>query len=419
MPVLDNAHALVVGIADYTTIRRLPKVKDADHVAALLVDPERCGYSKDNVTLLLDQDATKSKLLAALDSLKQRCNADSTVLVYFSGHGGRIKNGPRAGQYLLPVDTVYPDDDDLARTSLSGDDFTAILNSIPARKLLVILDCCHAGGIGETKDLTASDGNFRVGLPESYLDVLKAGRGRAILASSRSTEVSYVRPNATYGVFTHHLLDGLSGGAQGPGGVIRVCDLFDFVQRSIVQDQPDQHPVFKAEIEENFPVALYRGGKAPAPALKTTATDDRFCYDVFLSYRHVDPDKTWVRKTLYPRLKAEGLKVCLDVVDFRLGEPVINEMERAVAQSRYTTAVLTPAYLSSNFTDFENVIAQHLGLEQSQRRFLGLLREPCTPRLGIRALFYLDMSDDDEFDLGVARLAAQLREPPDRTPLAT
>ena len=81
-------------------------------------------------------------------------------------------------------------------------------------------------------------------------------------------------------------------------------------------------------------------------------------------------------------------------------------MERAVVESRYTMAVLTPAYLTSNFTDFENVIAQHLGLEQSQRRFLGLLREPCKPRLGIRALYYLDMTDDDEFDLGIARLAA-------------
>jgi hypothetical protein len=36
--------------------------------------------------------------------------------------------------------------------------------------------------------------------------------------------------------------------------------------------------------------------------------EDGFKYDVFLSYRQQDPDKTWVRKTLYPRLKAEGLK---------------------------------------------------------------------------------------------------------------
>ncbi len=46
-------------------------------------------------------------------------------------------------------------------------------------------------------------------------------------------------------------------------------------------------------------------------------------------------------------------------------------------------------------------------------------KEPCMPRLGIRALYYLDMTDDDEFNLGVARLAAQLREPPDRKPAAT
>jgi hypothetical protein len=82
-------------------------------------------------------------------------------------------------------------------------------------------------------------------------------------------------------------------------------------------------------------------------------------------------------------------------------------------------AVLTPAYLSSNFTDFENVLAQHLGLEQSQRRLIGVLREPCTPRLGLRALYYLDMTDDAEFDLGVARLAAQLRDPPERKAAAT
>ena len=197
--------------------------------------------------------------------------------------------------------------------------------------------------------------------------------------------------------------------------MIRILDLYTYVQEKVVADQPNQRPVLKVELEENYPIGLYRGGKPPAPA-PVERPADKFTYDVFLSYRNQDPDKTWVRKTLYPRLKTEGLKVCLDVVDFPLGEPVINAMERAVEESRYTMAVLTPAYLTSSFADFENVIAQHLGLEQSQRRFLGLLREPCTPRLGIRRPYYLDMTDDDEFDLGIARLATQLREPPDRKP---
>ena len=99
-----------------------------------------------------------------------------------------------------------------------------------------------------------------------------------------------------------------------------------------------------------------------------------------------------------PRLKAEGLKVFIDYIDFRLGAPIVTEMERAVIQSRYTVGVLSPSYLKSNFTDLESVLAEHIGLEQSQQRFIGLMRENCKPRLGIRARYYLDMTDEDEFE---------------------
>jgi len=417
MPSLDNAHALIIGIADYANIRKLPKVQDAEDLAAALVDPVLCGYDPKNVTILLEHDATRDKIRVAFEALKGRCNADSTVFLYFAGHGGQIKKGTNKGQYLLPVEVIYPGDDDLARTAISGTELTEALRAIKAKRLTVVLDCCHAGGIGEPRDLGSAE-QVAIGLSDGYLNELKSGTGRVIISATRETDPAYVRHGAKYGVFTGHFLEGLRGAARGEGGVIRILDLYTYVQEKVVADQPNQRPVLKVELEENYPIVLYRGGKAPA-SKPIERHEDGFEYDVFLSYRHQDPDKTWVRKTLYPRLKAEGLKVCLDVVDFRLGEPVITEMERAVVESRYTTAVLTPAYLSSNFADFENVIAQHLGLEQSQRRFLGLLREPCTPRLGIRALYYLDMSDDDEFDLGVARLAAQLREPPDRKPAAT
>jgi hypothetical protein len=197
----------------------------------------------------------------------------------------------------------------------------------------------------------------------------------------------------------------------GSGGVIRILDLFTFIQQQLAQKQPNQHPLLKAEIEENYPVALYRGGTAqPAPAVPLA---DGFRHDVFISYRQQEPDRTWVRKTLVPRLKSAGLEVFIDYLDFRLGSPIIKEMERGVVESRYTVAVLSPGYLKSNFTDFESVLAQHLGLEKSQLRFVGLLRENCTPRLGIRALYYLDMTDDSEFETGVARLIDQLRKPPD------
>ena len=93
MPALDSAHALVVGIADYANIRKLPKVRDAEDLAAALGDPDLCGYDPKNVTLLLDPEATRANR-AGLESLKSRCDADSTVFIYFSGHGGQIQPGP-------------------------------------------------------------------------------------------------------------------------------------------------------------------------------------------------------------------------------------------------------------------------------------------------------------------------------------
>ncbi len=417
MPAFDNAHALIVGIADYANIRKLPKVHDAEDLAAAIVDPALCGYDPENVTILLEKDATRDKIRAGFEALKANCNADSTVFLYYSGHGGQVKEGANKGQYLLPVETVYPGDDQLARTAISGTELTEMLRAIKAKRLTVVLDCCHAGGIGEPRDLEPTE-PVGIGLSDGYLNELKSGTGRVIISAATGIEPANVPDGAKCGLFAEHLIDGLRGAARGDGGVIRILDLYAYVQEKVTADQPNQKPVLKAELEENYPIARYRGGMVPAP-VPIERLDDGFRYDVFLSYRQQDPDKTWVRKTLYPRLKAEGFKVCLDVIDFRLGEPVLTEMERGVVESRYTTAVLTPAYLSSNYTDFENVIAQHLGLEQSQRRFLGILRERCRPRLGIRALCYLDMTDDDEFEMGIARLTAQLREPPERKPAAT
>jgi hypothetical protein len=69
-------------------------------------------------------------------------------------------------------------------------------------------------------------------------------------------------------------------------------------------------------------------------------------WDVFVSYRHQEPDGPWVRQVLVERLRAAGLRVLVDVDGFRLGAPLVLEMARGVEESRYTLAVLTPAYLA-------------------------------------------------------------------------
>ena len=138
-----------------------------------------------------------------------------------------------------------------------------------------------------------------------------------------------------------------------------------------------------------------------------------FDYDVFVSYRQQEPDRSWVRKILVPRLQAEALRVCIDYRNFRIGAPLVLEMAHAVEHSRYTLAILSQAYLNSNFTELKNVLAEHLGLAKSQRRLLAALREDCRPRLGMRARLWLDMIDEEEFETSLARLVHELRQAPD------
>ncbi len=94
-------------------------------------------------------------------------------------------SGSHGGEYLLPVDTVINSEESLSQTAISGHECTEALRAIPARKVVFVFDCCHAGGIGQPKD--ALTHTLKAGFSDDYYDALKAGIGRAVLASSPST----------------------------------------------------------------------------------------------------------------------------------------------------------------------------------------------------------------------------------------
>jgi TIR domain len=131
-------------------------------------------------------------------------------------------------------------------------------------------------------------------------------------------------------------------------------------------------------------------------------------YDVFLSYSH--RDEKWVQKWLLPRLEAEGLRVCIDFRDFELGAPSLVEMERSVLQSQRTLLILTPEYLSSEWAEFENILAQTLDPAARQRRLIPLLLKPCELPLRIRSLTYLDLSKPESREFQLNRLLKHLKD---------
>jgi len=402
----QDAHALVVGISAYQRVRPLPAVHDAQDVAEVLADPARCGYPAVQVRMLLEEAATRAAILDALDELAARTRPRSTAFIYFSGHGGAAPAGGGETCYLIPVDAGWDDPAELETTAISGPELSRRLRALAASHVTVVLDCCRAAGIAEPRDLGAR--RLR-DLTRDSLSPLAHGRGRAVIAASRADGLAYVNPGARNGVFTRHLLDGLRGGASPAGGVIRICDLFHYVQERVVAEQPGQRPVFRAELEENYPIA-----RAPAPApVAVPPGPDGLAYDVFLSYARKDPEvRAWVERVLVPFLEGCGIKVCLEHRHFGIGRPRIREMERAVTTSRYTLGVFTPSYLEDGFADFQALMAQHLSLETQEPRFMPVLRRECKLELGARMTSLLDLTRDDEVPAGLQRLAVALRERP-------
>jgi uncharacterized ParB-like nuclease family protein len=403
---LQDAHALVVGISAYQRVRPLPAVQDAQDVAAVLADPALCGYPAGNVRMLLEEAATCAAILEAIDELAARTRPRSTAFVYFSGHGGAAAHRGGAACYLMPIEAAWGDPAALEATAISGDELSRRLRAVAAGRVTVVLDCCRAAGLAEAKDVEHEPLGE---LTRGALSPLAAGRGRAVLAASRADGRAFVKPGQRNGIFTRHLLDGLRGKASPAGGVIRICDLFHYVQERVTAEQPGQRPVFKAELEENYAIA-----RAPAPApMAVPPAPDGFTYDVFVGYARSDPaDRAWVERVLVPFLDRCGIKICLEHRDFRLGLPRIREMERAVTDSRYTLAVFTPSYVKDGFADFQSLLARHLSLETDAPRLMPVLRRECRLELGTRMTSLLDLTRDDDVPAGLERLALALRERP-------
>lgn len=206
-----NGYALIIGVGD-----DLPDtIKDAQKVHETIIDPERASYPADQVVLLLEKEATKDKVLAGIQLLKNKIQADknsqATVLVYYSGHGGLDRKAQDSPFYFL---TNGYDTRDYAGTCLEGQVFSQELSALPAQKMIILLDCCYAGQVkakagredeeDEPKSFDLHQDN------QKMVNILDQGAGRVIIASSTADQVSYIGDKGL-SIFTEVLTEALSG----------------------------------------------------------------------------------------------------------------------------------------------------------------------------------------------------------------
>lgn len=118
------------------------------HGYALLIGVGECAYPEAHLRILRNAETTRQAILDGLDWLAERSAADpeATAVVYYSGHGW-LEEGSGC-YYVIPHD-VTPFDP--PGSALAAEAFTAALREVRAQRLLVFLDCCHAGGMATAK----------------------------------------------------------------------------------------------------------------------------------------------------------------------------------------------------------------------------------------------------------------------------
>lgn len=127
-----------------------------------------------------------------------------------------------------------------------------------------------------------------------------------------------------------------------------------------------------------------------------------FKYDVFISYSHKDED--WVVGTLLPTLENASLKVCIDFRDFEPGKPSRHNMRDACKQSVYTVLVMTPAWMASEWTSFESLLAFLNDPAGQHQRTIPILLENCDIPEDIQIFTYIDFLRKDREGLAWQQL---------------
>lgn len=254
-----SGRAFIVGIGEYETLSDLGRapIYDADDMEKLLVSPKHCGYPAENVRVLRNLEASRSAVISGLMELATQTQPSDTVVVYFSGHGAQRTSGPNLGTYLCPPDF---DSKRPRETGIEAEELSELLQQIRAERLLVLIDACRSGGVARIK---AEDGEdlLKWEFGGARLDKLAAGKGRVIISASDANQDSMILGRYRNSVFTHFVLEGLQGGVNDRSdGLIHVLDLFDYVAQKVKMEVGDQNPVLTTRTQDNFPVALRKGG---------------------------------------------------------------------------------------------------------------------------------------------------------------
>lgn len=172
---MPGKRALLIGVDAYPHVPPLNGcVNDVQLMRSVLVDT--FGFPADQVSLLVNDQATRAGILSAFDALLSATDTDDIVVFHFSGHGSQIadREGDEPSGFdstIVPFDATRPVGD---APDITDDEIHLRLEALAAKTgfITLIFDACHSGTItrddfGERARSIAADTRPASELPPS------------------------------------------------------------------------------------------------------------------------------------------------------------------------------------------------------------------------------------------------------------
>ena len=249
--------ALLIGINRYGKLPEREWLDGChnDMVAVQSVITERFGFDPQNVTTLLDEQATAAGIRTELQRLVQQVQSRPTgtqpakVLFHFSGHGSRVPDSAGEDGFGASL-VVYDSEQQGSGTDITSAELNQFSHDICKEgkaELLLVLDACHSGGgaRGITKFRGLTRGNERPAVidpnaPRAPPRTLPEGLVFFSASQSNQKTPEYEANGKIYGLFTYHFVQLLR--SEQIVSSLDYRTLKDLIHRSYLRNKIAQAP---------------------------------------------------------------------------------------------------------------------------------------------------------------------------------
>ena len=237
--------ALLIGNSEYEPgLNPLPNaVKDVDAVKEVLLNPDLGGFAESNITVL--KNCERQEMETAIEELFSGRRKDDLVVMYFSGHG--IKDDRGRLFFATRTTSKTPQGELRRSTAVSARVIHDRMSESRSKRQVVILDSCFSGAFGE--GMSAKD-DGTVHIREQL-----GGEGRAVLASSSSTQYSFEEQEDDLSIYTRFLIQGIKTGEADldDDEHISIEELHEYATQKVRELQPAMKPEIHA-IREGYKI---------------------------------------------------------------------------------------------------------------------------------------------------------------------